>query len=70
MLDFRSNVALNGQARWPTPVIPATWKVEIRGSWFEAILDWEKKKLERLHLNKEVRYGGKYLQSQLHSKHR
>jgi hypothetical protein len=38
-----------GWARWLTPVIPATWEVEMGGLWFEVSLG---KKLVRPHLNK------------------
>jgi hypothetical protein len=49
-IDFRS------LEWWLTPIIPATWEVDIGGSKFEASLD--KTKLVRLHLKNKLGAGG------------
>jgi hypothetical protein len=40
---------INDQAQWLMPVIPATWEVDIGGSWFKTSLG---KKVNKMNLNK------------------
>jgi hypothetical protein len=40
VLFFRPKCLLPGQIQWLTPIIPASWEVEIGGLWFKASQSW------------------------------